>query len=216
MRRIVCNRVIHAIVSVLVISALAGCGVHKPFQFYDENAHVKKGSLAVISGEASDETVMLTQYLTQALKQKSTLRVLTQEETRQRIGKYPVTIKRMTPENEDKPVWYAKGEKGRIDAMHEQLKTDYLFVVWVSDLSRWTTTSQSGTKVTYAASVLANLMEYPKAKPMGFSICGFSKDQSCFLFGKSEGDDVNELLKYSADEIADKFTAVTKTEKPGK
>lgn len=201
----------------LILSVLAGCGVHKPFELMDDKTQVKKGSLAVISGDGSEPTVLLTQYLTHELRQKSTFRVMGQEEIERRVGKYPIVIKRTTPENEDKPVWYAKGEKSKLDAMHDHVKTDYILVVWISDLSRITTTySRGGQKVTYAASVLGNLLEYPKAKPVGFSICGYSKDQSCCLFGKSEGDDINELLKYSAQEIAEKFMSITKAEKQGK
>lgn len=203
--------------AVCITGILTGCGVHKPFAFMDDNTQVKKGSLAVISGDASEPTVMLTEYLTHALKQKSTFRVMSQEEIGRRAGKYPVNLKRAVPENEDKPVWFAKGEKSKLDAIHSQLKTDYLLVVWTSNLQRvFVHYSNGGGKVSYYAGILGNLYEYPKAKPIGYSNFGNSKDQSCCLFGKSEGDDINALLKYSAEEMADDFVTAAKAEKPGK
>lgn len=201
----------------VILGTLTGCGVHKPFAFFDDNTQVKKGSVAVISGDSSEPTERLADYLTQELKQKSSFRVVSQEEIGRRVGKYPVILKRAIPENEDKPVWFAKGEKSKLDAMHEHIKTDYLLVVWISDLSRITKTySSGGGKVTYAASVLGNLVEYPKSRPIGYSIFGNSKDASCCLFGKSEGDDINELLKAAAEELSDKFLAAAKAEKQGK
>ncbi len=127
-----------------------------------------------------------------------------------------IVMKRADPENEDKPVWFAKGEKSKLDSMQAQLKTDYLFVVWISDLSRITTTySNGGGKVTYSATVLGNLVQYPKSKPIGYSLFADSKDATCCLFGKSEGDDINTLLENSAKDMADKFLAAAKAEKQG-
>jgi hypothetical protein len=61
-----------------------------------------------------------------------------------------------------------------------------------------------------------NVIEYPKGRVIGYSVFGGSKSQSCCLFGKSEGDDVNEMLKDSAAQMADKFISAAKAEKPGK
>lgn len=213
-RRVQKNYLRVLLAATIMLAFLAGCGVHKPFEFMDENTQVKKGSLAVISGDPSEPTERLAEYLTHELKQKSRFNVMSQEQIGRKIGKYPVVINRQVPENEDKPVWLAKGEKSKLNSMQARLKTDYLLVVWISDLSRITTTySTGGGKVTYSATVLGNLVEYPKAEPIGFSICGYSKDQTCCLFGKSEGDDINELLKYSGQEIAEKFMSVTKSAK---
>lgn len=200
-----------------ILGILTGCGVHKPFAPMDDNVRFKTGSLAVISGDSSEPTVMLSHYLTQELKQRSGYRVMGQEEIARRVGKYPVTIKRAVPEKEEKPVWFAKGEKSKLDAMQAQLRADYLLVVWTADLGRRVVTyQQGGSKVTYSAWVEGNLIEYPKSRPVGYSNFGNQKDQSCCLFGKSEGDDINELLKYSAKEMADEFMAATKSEKPAK
>jgi hypothetical protein len=213
--RISCVKIVLTAVGILGI--LAGCGVHKPFAPLDDNVQFKSGSLAVISGDSSEPTMVLTQFLTQELKQRSSYRVMGQEEIARRVGKYPVTIKRATPEQEEKPVWFAKGEKSKLDAMQAQLKTDYLLVVWTANLRKMVVSSQQGgNRVTYSAWIEGNLVEYPKSRAVGYSDFGNSKDQTCCLFGKSEGDDINELLKYSAKELADEFMTATKSEKPAK
>ncbi len=203
----------------IMLTALTACGVHKPFAFFDDNTQIKKGSVAVICADSSEPSERVAEYLTQELKQKSTFRVLSQGEIGRRVGKYPIVIKRAAPESidTDKPVWAAKGEKSKLDAMHENLKTDYLLVVWTSHLGRYfVRTSNGGSKVTYSAGILGNLYEYPKSKPIAYTNFANSKDQSCCLFGKSEGDDINELLKYSAEEMAEKFLSAAKAEKAGK
>ncbi len=205
------------IAALSLLGVLAGCGVHKPFEFMDDKTQVKKGTLAVVSGDPSEPTVMLTAYLTQELRQRSTFRVLGQEEMGKRIAKYPIAIKRADPENEDSPVWFPKTEKSKLDAMQTQLKADYLLVLWTNGLSKnFVRYQNGGGKVYYSVGIVGNLIEYPKAKAVGYSVFANSKDQSCCLFGKSEGDDVNEMLKDSAHEMADEFLAAAKAEKPSK
>ncbi len=201
----------------LVFLISACCGIHKPFETMDDKVTIRPGSIAVISSYGDEPTQRLAQDLTQHLKERSTFKVMSQEEVRRRLGKYPVTIKEGKPENEDKPVWFSKPEKAKIDAIHAQLKTDYLFLVWTGDLTRTTVTnSRGGSSVTYSVSVDGNVVEYPKGRPVGFSVFGASKGKSCCLFGKSEGDDVHELLKNAAGEMADKFIDAAKAERPGK
>ncbi|MHB8843825.1 MAG: hypothetical protein ACYC7L_03675 [Nitrospirota bacterium] len=205
---------------VLVLSllgVLSGCcGIHKPFELFDEKTTIKSGSIAVVSADSDEPTMRLADALTQELKERSTFKVLSQAEVGRRVGKYPITIKEAQPENTDKPVWFAKGEKAKVDAMHAQLRTDYIIVVWTGNLTRVTRSGQGGTSVSYHINVDGNVIEYPKGRVIGYSVFGGSKSQSCCLFGKSEGDDINEMLKDSAAEMADKFISAAKAEKPGK
>lgn len=199
------------------VALLSGCcGIHKPFEPMDDKVQIRAGSLAVISADASDPTVRLAAELTRELKERSTFKVLSQEEIGRRVGKYPVTIKEGKPENTDKPVWFPKSEKAKLDAIQAQTKTDYLFVVWTGDLTRVTRSGQGGSSVSFHVNVDGNVIEYPKARVVGYSVFGGSKSQTCCLFGKSEGDDVNEMLKNAAVEMADKFISAAKAEKPGK
>lgn len=206
-----------AISLAMTLAMLAGCGVYKPFQPFDGTAAIKPGSVAIISGDKSEPDMRLTEYLTLELKKRSTFRVMSQEEVARRVGRYPQVIKVAEPKDVDRPVWFPSSEKAKIDAIQSSTGTDYLLIVWVTDLSRWvTTSSQGGSQVSYSASVLGNMIAYPRARPIAYTNFAESKNQSCCLFGKSEGEDINELLKNSAASIADKFIAATNSERASK
>ena len=202
-----------------LIAALSGsacCGVYKPFQPFDD-ASIKQGSVAVISGDKAEPDMAVAEYLTLDLKKRSTFRVMSQDEISRRVGRYPVAIKTAEPKDTNRPVWYSPSEKARLDAIQAALGTDYLLVIWVTDLSRWvTTSSQGGSRVSYSASVLGNMIEYPKGRPVAYTNFAESKSQSCCLLGKSEGEDINALLKNSAESIADKFIDATNSARPSK
>lgn len=215
---IVSSRKTHGRIAVaaLCMALLSACGVHKPFELMNENYQLRSGSIAVVTGSDDEATAMLAGSLTQQLKQKGTLRVMSQEEVARRVPKYPSSVKRAQELKDlDHPVWYAPSEKGKIESMQAQLKTDYLFVVWGGDLYRTVTqSSRGGSSVSYSVGIVANLIE-PKNKVVGYSNFAHSKSQSCCLFGKSEGDDINEMLKEAAEEMSDNFLKTAKARKAG-
>jgi hypothetical protein len=184
------------------LGLLAGCGTRKPFEFFDEMTVMKSGTIAVISADGSDATMRLAEALTKELRERSTFKVWSQAKIDLRLAKYPVTIKEGNPENPDKPVWFGKGEKAKVDAMQAQLKVRYLFVVW-------TGLSRNGASDSYHVSVNGNVLEYPKGRVIGYSLLSGSSRSS-------KGDDMKQMLKKSAATMADKFIRVAKTEKPDK
>jgi hypothetical protein len=200
----------------LCMALLSACGVHKPFELMNGNYQLKPGSVAVVTGSNDEATTALAGYLTEELKQKGTMHVMSQEEVARHVPKYPSSVKRAKEvEDLDHPVWYAAGEKGKIDSMQQQLKSGYLFVVWGGNLYRTVTyRSNGGADVTYSVGIVANLIE-PRNKVVGYSNFGRSKGQSCCLFGKSEGDDINQMLKEAAEEMADDFLKTAKAQKAG-
>ncbi len=202
------------------LTLLNGCGgVHRPFELVDKNTRIKPGSLAVLSGSSSEVDVKLAANLTQELKKRSTFHVMSQEEIARRVPGYPSEIFRnskVPKEEEDNYAWISQGNKARVDAAHAQLNTDYVFVIWAGQLNKWVTSGQGGTRVDYAVSVYGRFFEYSKGKIVAYSAFGRSKGQSCCLFGKSEGEDIDALLKDSAEEAADKFISVTGSEKASK
>ncbi len=199
------------------LAFLSGCGgTPHPFSLYDDKTTIRTGSIAVVAAEKSELTVRVADNLTRELKERSTFKVLGQEEVRRRLGKYPVPVKTGPPENEDKPFWPAKGEKAKIDALQGQLKTDYVFLVWTDNLRRITRTGQGGSSVTYSVDVYGNVVEYPKSKAIGYTSFARNQGQSCCLMGKSEGDDINEMLKGAATSMADDLISAAKAEKPAK
>jgi hypothetical protein len=185
------------------LGLIAGCATHNPFEFFDESTSIKSGSIAVISADSSDATRRLAAALTKELRERSTFKVWSQAKINLSLAKYPVTIKEGQPENPEKPVWFGKGEKTKVDAMQAKLKVRYLFVVW-------TVFSQAtGTSDSYQVSVNGNVVEYPKGRVIGYSrLSGSSRS--------SKGKDIRPMLKDSAARIADKFIRAAKAEKPDK
>jgi hypothetical protein len=217
------SKVIHLSILLTVSSVLLllnGCGgVHRPFELVDKNIKIRPGSIAVLSGSGSEVDVKLAINLTQELKKRSTFRVLSQEEIARRVSGYPSELVRnskVPKAEEDNYAWFSQGNKGRVDAAHAQLNTDYIFVIWAGNLSKWVTSGQGGTRVDYVVSVYGRFFEYPKGRIDAYSAFGRSRGQSCCLFGKSEGEDVDALLKDAAEEAADKFISVTGSEKASK
>ena len=195
------NRTGRIILFLAALGTLAGCGIHKPFELFDETTVIKNSTIAVISTDSSEATVRLAQALTKELKERSTLKVWSQAKIDLRLPKYPVTIKQGQPENPDKPVWLSKGEKAKVDAMQKKLKVRYLFVVW-------TRFSRTGTSDSYDVSVNGNVVEYPMARVIGYSLLtGTSRS--------TKGDDVNQMMKDSAAVMADEFISAAKAGKPG-
>lgn len=184
------------------LGSLAGCGIHKPYEFFDETTLIKSGTIAVISADNSDATMRLAAALTKELRERSTFKVWSQAKIDLRLAKYPVTIKEGNPENPDKPVWFGKGEKAKVDAMQAQLKVRYLFVVW-------TGFSRTGASGSYNVSINGNVVEYPKGRVIGYSLLSGSSQSS-------KGDDISRMLKDSAAMMADKFIKVAKAEKTDK
>src|SRR5512143_4098280 len=144
------------------LGSLTGCGVRKPFEFFDETTSIKSSTIAVISADGSDATMRLAAALTKELRERSTFKVWSQAKINLSLAKYPVTIKEGKPENPDKPVWFGKGEKAKVDAMQAQLKAYYLFVVW-------TGRARNGISASYITSVNGNVVEYPKGRVIGYS-----------------------------------------------
>ena len=200
------------------VALLSGCcgGTPYPFELYDEKTVIRSSSIAVVSADTSELTVQLADYLTRELKARSTFKVLSQEEVAHRLGRYPVKVKQGTPDNPDKPIWFAKGEKAKVDSLQAQLKTDYVFLVWTDNLRKVTRSGQGGSAVTYSVDVYGNLVEYPKSRAIGYTSFARNQSQSCCLFGKSEGDDIHEMVKAAAGSMADDLIAAAKAEKPGK
>ncbi len=216
MVRCIRSRSTQLVLIALVTTMLSGCHIHKPFEPMDDTVTIRPGSLAVISGDVSEATMRLADVLTQQLKDRSTFNVLSQEEIGYRAGKYPVAIKEADAAGDLKPVWFDKSEKAKLDTLQAKVKTDYLFVVWTPYLFRVTNWNRPGGSVSFRVTVNGNLIEYPKGVAVGYTEFVENKSKSCCLFGKSEGNDVNELLHDAASQMADKLISAAKAEKPGK
>ncbi len=215
-------RIFVLLASVVLITLIAGCsGV--PFALIEENYKVKPGSIAVVSGNNDEASNRLAELVTAELKKKSSFRVMSQEDIARRIPNYPFAIIKESPpsmDNQNK-AWLSPGNKGRVDTVQAQLKTDYVFVLWAQNLNKLVTTSYNqyggaSTQVSFHVDIEGRFVEYPKSKPIGYSAYHGSKGQSCCLMFRSEGKDIDIMLGNSAENITEKLVEITKTEKSGK
>ncbi|HEY6010204.1 MAG TPA: hypothetical protein VIX18_01940 [Nitrospirota bacterium] len=199
------NRAVRITLFLAALGLVASCATHQPFVLFDDKTVIKPGSIAVITADGSEATMWLAEALTRELRDRSTFKVWSQAKIGLRIGRYPVTIKQGQPETPDKPVWFGKGEKAKVDAMQSHLKVHYVFVVWAGF-------SRTGTSGPYDVSMNGNVVEYPQARVIGYShLTGSSPS--------TKGDDVKKMLKDAAAKMADAFIGAAKAEKaekPGK
>jgi len=100
------------LLAAVLTAGLAACGggVYKPFNPIDEKRPIKPASIAVISGSHQDGDVKLAGFVTKQLAERTTFRVLSQEEIGRRAPGYPTAIglkKRENIEDDDeKVVWF--------------------------------------------------------------------------------------------------------------
>lgn len=197
-------------------AAASGCG-GVPFAFIDEGVSVKPGSIAVISGVNDPSTNRLAETITEVLAKKSTFRVMSQEEIVRRVPNYPVTIIEETLTTEgDGTNWLSPKNRSRVNALHDRLKTDYIFVVWSQGVDKTVVRQQGGGCLTYTGyslDVQGRFIEYPKSKIVGYTIFHGRKTKSCCLLFRSEGKDIDIMTVDSAEEIAEKIIETTRTAK---
>lgn len=205
--------------AVILIAMLAACG-GVPFALLDEGRKVKPGSIAIVAVVNHESASRAAEVITEELTKKSAFRVMSQQEILRRIPNYPATIIEQPVGNPDSrdSEWLSHKNKGRIAAVHDKLKTDYLFIVWAENMSKTVVKQQQQgstcfTFTGYAVDVQGRLLEYPRNTVIGYSIYEGRKTKSCCLLFRSEGEDIDIMLRDSAEEVADRIIAVTGTAK---
>lgn len=201
----------------LVIAAagllLGACGGGTLFALKDPTYTIKPTSLSVITGGSEEADLKLAEYLTEELKDRTTLQVVGQEEVSKAVPSYPIAIK--TVEEKDGEVeWVDPSEKARIEKINAKLNTNYVFIIWSKRLTRTSTCSnRGGCTNTYSADVYGNILEYPSGRIVSHTAFNKRNSDSVLALFRPKGYYVDELLKNSAEDIVDEFIKVTKTAK---
>jgi hypothetical protein len=196
-----------------------GCATNKPFALVDEQYQFKPGTIAVLSGDNNEADNRFVDVLITELKEKSTLKVLDQEEIAKRVKNYPLVkpvVFGMGKDKNDKREKKFEVDRAKVDAIQGNLKTDYVFVLWHDRMTKWTsnqinclTMSSSG----YFVHVQGDLLEYPKKKMVGYTDFAEEQGESCCLLFKTEGEDIDDLIKAAAKRTASDLIALSKTGK---
>jgi len=114
---------------------LISCGGARiAFEMDHDDTYLKPGTIAVISGTNRDEDHMLAESISDNLRDETGFQVMSQKEIAEKIPDY--FYKNIISE------WEMKGSKfsfspenmKAIKAVHKCLNTEYIYVVWSSDL----------------------------------------------------------------------------------
>ncbi len=212
-------------VAVSLFVILEGCRRSVvPFDVVDEQYRVKPGALAVLSGNNSDFDFRLADALTKKLSQKSILKLMTQEDIIRRIPNYPSDIVSSGSADtaiDSAPYSFSRRDKARLDAIHAQLNTDYVLVIWSNNLAKVTSINTGCLMVnySYSGSFYTRLFEYPSGKVVGYSSFGATHRTGAAFPTSQTGDDeknVTVLIDYAVQLITDDFIKTTKTGKSSK
>ena len=199
--------------SITLLFALAACGgVNKPFNPLNSGKAIKASSIAVISGSHRGGDMQLAASITKGLAERSTFRVLSQDDIEKRVPEYPTAIEFRddVKGNDEKAIWFKPSEKARLSAMQAKLKVDYLFVVWNSEIS--VITDRNGS--TYYVYPIGNMIEYPGAKVVASTRTYDHSSTSILALFRSADYYIVDAMEDAADNIVDEFLDVTKSKKP--
>ena len=151
--------------------------------------------------------------MTQELKDRTRLQVVSQDEVSKAIPSYPIAVKTVEEKNGEVE-WVDPSEKLRLQKIQAKLKTHYMFVVWSKRLKQTSyCSSRGGCSNTYSADVYGNMLEYPSGQIVSHTAFNRRNSDSVLALFRSKGYYVDELLKQSAEDIVDEFIKVTNTGK---
>ena len=204
----------YACAAIGVALLLSGCGGGGTiFALKDPGYAVKPTSVTVITGGSEETDLKLAEYLTQELKDRTRLQVVSQDEVSKAIPSYPIAVKTVEEKNGEVE-WVDPSEKLRLQKIQAKLKTHYVFVVWSKRLKQTSyCSSRGGCSNTYSADVYGNMLEYPSGQIVSHTAFNRRNSDSVLALFRSKGYYVDELLKQSAEDIVDEFIKVTNTGK---
>jgi hypothetical protein len=205
-----------ALLIVVLTTGLAGCGgsVYKPFNPMDGAQPIRPTTIAVISGSRKDGDVKLAEFVTAQLTERTTLRVLSQEEIGKRVPGYPLAIGLKKDddikEGDEKVIWFPPSEKAKLDALQARLKADHLFVVWVPWMTLVTSSRGGATYFVYPA---GNMLAYPGGKVVASTRMVMDSSASPLALFRPKDYYIVDAIKQSAEAIVDDVIKVTKSKK---
>jgi hypothetical protein len=202
------------LVSAVLVFFLGACGgpVNKPFNPVDEHKSFKVSSIAVISGSDHDGDVQLARMLTKGIAERSSFRVLPQEEIEKRVPNYPwmISLRNDIKPDDEKPVWFSADQRAKLNSIQAKLKVDYLFVIWNSHTTLVTTQGSS----TYYVHPIGNLIEYPSGTVVAATRTSDSSFISPLALFRPNDYYIVDALRSAAKNIVGEFVHVTKSRKP--
>jgi hypothetical protein len=175
----------------VILIFLTSCG---GFQLVDRNFSPKGNSIAVITGINDEMNEYLALSMTEALKKRSSFKVVSQKRVRKSLRHYPVNI--------DGPYSAAyiniepdfnHTDTKKIKKIQKKLGVDYIYVLWAP-----TSVTQNGS--INSINVIGQMFESPTCKEVGRArFDAVSKVKGKFVLGRVAKDE-----KTGIDTVADR------------
>ncbi len=204
-------------VAALVLILLAGCAPRfTVFDPTESSYRIKPGSIAVIGGNNDQFDQDLAAALTGRLKSTSRLAVTDQERIRTQLKHYPADFVTVDREEDadivaSSPAWFRPEDAERIAALHKDLKTDYVMVVWgdyltkITEVSNWIIVRHY-----FASNINMRLIEFPAKKIVAYTdyrqSVGPQEDET-------DKQMIDKLIGIASDSMVEKLIRMNKLQK---
>lgn len=166
----------------------------------------KNARVAVISAVDSKINNVLAERITAGLKIKSRFRVLSQDQIKARVGRYPRTIINFELKGDKKALtpYLSRETEQAAHYIQSRLGVDYLILVWVEGV----------TKVMYSNSFFDNLnmpvysrmIAYPAKEVVAYSSFGWGKSTTMF---SDDDKAIDKMINGIAMQLVFKITKAT-------
>lgn len=151
------------------------------FKLTDKDFRPRGKSLAVLSGLDNDANVILSEYMAEAFKNRSTFQVLSGQEIKRVMPDYPINIKGPYKNAYFSfDVDYARTDVKKLKSIQQKLGVDYLYVLWAPS----TYGSEGETVINFL--MIAQLFASPDARQIGNIDGQILVQGKSFFFGRNK------------------------------
>ena len=189
---------------------LWGCA-SSPYAYFkpcpEERKFVPQKKIAVVSGRSDELSIALAGKIGKEIEKTNLFTVLSQEDIRKRIPKYPdevdiidfSLVKNNDLEDKKRTPWMSDGSKSTVDDIARKLKVDYVYIVWTENIISTIKEFETLFEMPY----LSRMVEYPSGEVVAYSWVWAHKGVVSF-----EGEPEEQILKledFVAAEFAKEF-----------
>lgn len=195
--------------SVIALALLAGgCSSYTIFNTSKEEQIIKPGTIVVIAGSPEETDIRLAELFTDYLQKKTRFNVVTQETVFEKMPGYPLysITKKMTESNakQNNSPWIPEDMKSNLTVYQQQLKTDYILLVWSDNLLIYS--GQGGTS--YGIDFMSRLVEVPGNNVIGYSSYRRNRG-SCISTFFSTNINIDKMLGDISEEVVEELAKKT-------
>jgi hypothetical protein len=157
---------------------------YRDFDLVDQSYKLNPDSIVVLPGSLREQDLLLAAAVSEYLKKKSSFDVVSFDQVEINIPDYRHILSELKvpdlKKNKSKAYYLSKQDIGQINAVNKKFNSKYVFLVWSGDLVYTADYKANGSayNIDYLVKVCGRLIEYPKAKIVGYSINEYSQKKS--------------------------------------